>query len=108
MKNDFGGHDNHQYNNMYAYVGMGLDVCEQLDGHEDYFYNNTVVMYQDGDYGSFACAPPGQTVLYNNSIYSPTAAVDECGTTLQQWQAQGGDPGSTANLLPSDEFILNW
>ena len=48
MKNDFGGHDNFHFNNMYAYVGQGLDVCQQLNGHSDYFYNNSVVMYQDG------------------------------------------------------------
>merc|ERR1719428_252494 len=36
MKNDFGGHDNHHYNNVYAYVGQGLGVCGQQPGHEDY------------------------------------------------------------------------
>ena len=95
MKNDYGGHDNFHFNNMYAYVGEGLSICTQLNGHEDYFYNNSVVMYQDGEYGSFNCAPPGETVVYNNTIYSPTAAIDECGTTLKAWQAQGNDHGTT-------------
>merc|ERR1719399_1424791 len=44
MKNDFGGHDNHHYNNVDAYVGAGLGVCDTIKGHEDYFYGNYVVM----------------------------------------------------------------
>ena len=40
MKNDFGGHDNHHYNNVDAYVGRGLGVCETLPGHDDYFYGS--------------------------------------------------------------------
>ena len=42
MKNDFGGHDNHHYNNVYAYAGHALGVTNTLEGHEDYFYNNKV------------------------------------------------------------------
>ncbi|CAE8664940.1 unnamed protein product, partial [Polarella glacialis] len=34
MKNDFGGHDNHHTDNVYAYVGQALSVCPMLDGHE--------------------------------------------------------------------------
>lgn len=44
MKNDFGGHDNHHYNNVDAYVGWGLNTCETIAGHEDYFNGNYVVM----------------------------------------------------------------
>ncbi len=50
----------------------------------------------------------GETVLYGNTIYSPTAAVQECGESLQAWQAKGNDPGTTANVLPADETILDW
>ena len=65
------------------------------------------------------------TVIYNNTVFSPTAQITKCGSpdhiidalhfayvragvTLAQWQAQGNDPGTTANLLPPDEYILNW
>merc|ERR1711937_550021 len=27
MKNDFGGHDNHHFNNVYAYIGRAMGVC---------------------------------------------------------------------------------
>ena len=58
MKNDFGGHDNHHYDNVDAYVfraalrkpcrlaqraaqakvDHALGVCETIAGHEDYFF----------------------------------------------------------------------
>jgi hypothetical protein len=41
-------------------------------------------------------------VLYNNSLFSPTANITECGVPLAQWQSEGNDPGSTAAVLPSD------
>jgi hypothetical protein len=42
MKNDFGGHDNHHWNNIYAYASQGLVVNAQLEGHEDYSYNKVM------------------------------------------------------------------
>jgi hypothetical protein len=44
MKNDFGGHDNHHTDNIYAYVGRALGVCGALDNHEDVFTGNQVVL----------------------------------------------------------------
>jgi hypothetical protein len=32
------------------------------------------------------CYAPGKTVVDNNSIFSPTASISECGFTLQDWQ----------------------
>ncbi len=46
--------------------------------------------------------------MHDNTVYSPTAAIDECGMTLQQWQSKGNDPGSSANALPADDVILDW
>ncbi len=43
MKNDFGGHDNHHYNNVYGYTGGGIGVPGTLDGHEGYFYDKQMV-----------------------------------------------------------------
>ena len=36
-KSDFGGHDNHQYRNVYINRGGCMGVCAQLEGHEDQF-----------------------------------------------------------------------
>eukprot|EP00971_Amphidinium_carterae_P083626 1655428-Amphidinium_carterae.1 len=40
MKNDFGGHDNHHYGNIYAYVEQAMGVDKTLPGHEDFFTDN--------------------------------------------------------------------
>ena len=70
MKNDFGGHDNHHYNNIYGYVEIGFRIVSQLPGHEDYFYSNHVIQLNDGDYGiGGACTEPGKTVLHDNHTF---------------------------------------
>jgi hypothetical protein len=45
-------------------------------------------------------------VLYNNTVYSPTGHVTECGEPLAKWQARGFDKGTTANTYPSVEALL--
>ena len=107
MKNDFGGHDNHHFNNIYAYVGRGFGICSQLKGHEDYFYNNTVVMGRDGDYGNPTCSGDGMTVVHDNKIYTPNGKVTECKMSLAEWQAKGNDKGTTAGKIPDDKVILD-
>ena len=107
MKNDFGGHDNHHYANVYAYAGQALGVCEQLDGHEDYFYGNKVVL-TGGSVGGVQCAAPGKTVLSDNAYFTPTGAITECDANLTDWQALGNDIGSSVSTLPKDETIIGW
>ena len=106
MKNNFGGHDNHHFNNIYAYVGTGFRITTQLQHHEDYFYNNTVVMTKDGDYGNPTCDGEGKTVVHDNHIYNPTGKVTECKKSLADWQAEGNDPGTTANKWPDDDVLV--
>jgi len=50
LKSDFGGHDNHQHNNLYINKGGCMGICAQKPGHEDAFYNNvrTVVSRRSG------------------------------------------------------------
>jgi len=107
MKNNFGGHDNRHFNNVYAYVGTGFKITSQKKGHEDYFYNNTVVMTSDGDYGNPTCSGDGKTVLHDNKIYSPTGKVTECKMSLADWQAKGNDPGTTAAPFPQDDDLIS-
>ena len=107
MKNDFDGHDNHHHNNVYAYIGAAFRICAQRDGHVDMFYNNTVVMTRDGNYGNPECHPVGKTVVHDNHIYTPTGNVTECGMALADYQKQGGDPGTTAGVFPKDGDLLN-
>jgi hypothetical protein len=109
-KNDFGGHDNHAHDNVYAYVGQGFGICGQLAGHVDFFVNNIVVQDNDGNYANGACSGDGKTVVGNNTIYTPTGRVTECGTSLAQWQAQGNDPGTTNHSYAdlTDAMLLGY
>ena len=106
MKNDFGGHDNHHYNNIYAYVGKGFKICSQHKGHEDYFFNNTVVMTTNGDYGNPKCSGDGMTVLHDNKIYTPNGKVTECNMSLAEWQAKENDLRTTASKLPEYKDLV--
>jgi len=95
---------------VYAYVGKGYGICNQLKGHPDQFYNNHVIQDRDGDYGGgqecVTNANADATVVFDNSIYTPTGLVTECGKSLADWQAQGGDPGTTAATIPDDATLL--
>ena len=106
---DFGGHDNHAHDNVYAYVGQGFGICGQLKGHVDYFVNNIVVQTNDGNYANGGCSGDGKTVVGNNTVYTPTGRVTECGMPLAAWQAQGNDPLTTNYSFTTltDDFILS-
>jgi len=106
MKNDFGGHDNHHYGNIYAYVGKSpLNLCDALEGHEGRFFRNKVVMAAATDLGKFQC---NSTVVYGNNYYTPTGTMTECGMPLEDWQKRGHDVNSTVSKLPNDDTVLDW
>lgn len=52
--------------------------------------------------GSFACSPPGQTIVYGNQIYTQDGTASECGKTPPQ------SPGTTVAQWPSDAELLGW
>ena len=110
MKSDFGGHENVHHDNIYGYMGAGFGICSQLKGHPDQFYSNHVIQRGDGSYGGGqACKTDSSvdaTVVHDNTIYTPTADVTECGMSLAAWQAQGGDPGTVARVWPADADLL--
>merc|ERR1712070_465034 len=106
MKNDFGGHDNLHYNNIYAYAGKALAVTDPLPGHEDQFYSNKVVLTGSG-VGGVQCDDP-KTQLHDNSYFTPDGNLKECGGSLAQAQAKGFDSGSTVSTTPADDAILGW
>jgi len=108
MKNDFGGHDNHHTGNVYAYVTHAVSAqTTMLRGHEDYFYNNTVVMTST-EVGRMICEDPGGMKSGNNRFFTPTGNVTECSKTLSERQAVGYEIGSTVSTLPADEEIIEW
>jgi len=109
MKNDFGGHDNHHTGNIYAYVGRALGVCGMLDGHEDVFTGNKVVL-TSSSVGGPQCKAPGKTTMGQNSYYTPDGNVQECGSSLKDWQSKDktNEPGSTVGKTPDDATIIGW
>lgn len=52
--------------------------------------------------GSFACSPPGQTVVGGNAIYTQTGSASECGHTPPT------SKGTTVHTWPSDQQLLTW
>ena len=54
------------------------------------------------------CSGRGTSVIANNTVWTPTGNVTECGSSLAAWQAQGGDPGTTAAPYPSTATILDY
>lgn len=98
------------HDNVYGYMNSGFGICNQLKGHPDSFFSNHVVITHDGDYGGGqACTTTSSvdaTVLHDNTVYTPTGAVTECGKTLAAWQATGGDPGTVAKAWPADADLL--
>ena len=95
---------------IYAYVGQALGICDQLKGHEDKFNGNKVVL-TGAKVGWFRCSPVDDyaaTVLHDNEYFTADGNVSECGVPLQQWQTKGGDQRSTVALLPKDDVIIAW
>jgi len=109
MKNDFGGHDNSHHDNIYAYVdqALGLYDCPMLTGHEDSFFNNTVVL-TGGDFGTPICSGEGKTIIHDNAYYTQSGDMTECGKSLKEWQALGNDQGSAVMMLPPDDTLISW
>ena len=99
--------DNFHHDNLDLFWSVGFGICSQVAGHGDAYYNNILYQAGDGNYGNGqTCSGAGLTYVANNTIYSPTGAIKECGTTLAQWQAAGNDPGSVAKPYPDDSVIL--
>lgn len=98
---------------VYAYYSQGFGICNQEKGHPDSFYSNHVIQNGDGNYGGgqqcTTTSGADATVLHDNTIYTPNAAVTECGMTLAAWQAAApgvNDPGTVALKTPDDATLL--
>merc|ERR1719414_830285 len=78
LKSDFGGHDNHHFGNIYAYIGRAMSVTGALAGHEDQFYDNKVIM-TGKDVGNPRCNDDVPALLHDNEYYTPDGDLTECG-----------------------------
>lgn len=106
MKNDFGGHDNHHYRNLYAHVGQVLGVVSTLLGHEDVLVENTAVL-NGNNVGSPVCTG-AITQMRDNRYFTPSGTISLCGKPLDVAQEMGLDSNSTVGHIPADETILAW
>ena len=119
LKTDYGGHDIVHYNNIYAYISsecFGL-ITEQLNGHRDYYYNNTCVMHQNSptNYGTWDCATQSNQnewiQLGNNKIYQmqesgySTGLCGQNETTFQQ-NYPGIDDGTVIYGPPNNTMLF--
>ena len=103
----FGGSANRHIGNLDIAFEKGFGIVSQPEGYSDEYSGNYLYSAADGDYGSGqACKPPGMTVVGNNTIWTPTGRVTECGMSLAQWQAGGGDKGTTASVHPADSVVM--
>ena len=105
MKNDFGGHDNHHYGNIYAYAGRALGVTNTLAGHVDLFQNNTAIL-TSSSVGGPQCKAPA-TIMGGNKYYTKDGTISECGSKGGK-PDQDIDPGATVDKLPTDATIMGW
>jgi hypothetical protein len=101
LKADFGGHDNHHTNNIYAYVKRALwSHTHIVPGHENRFSGNKVFMTE------VEIGKNMFTIMEDNEYYTPNGTVIENGMSLADYQATGNDLGSKALVFPSDDVIL--
>lgn len=110
LKNDFEGFDGHASGNLAAFVSysatngygdiVGAPGKQPLQRPErrDSFVNNTVFQSKEQAYGyaNAICSGGSATVLADNTIYTPSGNITECGEPLAKWQAAGNDPGTVA------------
>ena len=110
LKNDFGGHDNHHYNNLYYNSGACMRACAQKPGHEDAFYNNTCILPESTDYASYSEGIGGEAYpdMHDNRVFTKdgTATEGPKKQTVAQVQKQGRDLGTTVSTLPSDDEVV--
>eukprot|EP01084_Bolivina_argentea_P066970 122070_1 len=118
MKNDFGGHDNFHYNNIYGYVGgQCFGINGQIKGHNDRFYNNTCILNKGipTSYGSFDCGAQndgnewpklGQNVIYQLSTNTSVTGLCSLNEKAFQQKYPGIDDGTTISGPPNNALIL--
>ena len=101
MKNDFDGHDNVHHNNLFCYIsGPAVDITTKMEpGHEDWFYNNTVVG-TGLKYDLIARNTSVPPLVYDNQIYTQNGEATAAGMPLYN--------GTTVSKWPNDTVLIGW
>ena len=116
---DFGGHDQHHFRNIYAYVGgcFGAPMpFRYFHGLNDAFLNNSCITlgagYGVGPYSSDCDLDKSWQVSYNR-VFTNTGEAQICGKdSWAEWfnasTYTGRDVGSTLAKWPTDEALVGW
>jgi len=75
--------------------GYGGPMDPVLPGHVQVLTGNLCVINHDGNYGLPTCTGDDKSVMGNNTVFTPTGNVTECGAPIADWQAAGNDVGTT-------------
>jgi hypothetical protein len=108
-----GGHDNHHFNNVYAYVnGTCFGASDGfVQNHQNAFHNNKCVMRSSNTtYAIFNCNSVLPD-LHDNEIFTPgNSSFTMCGKPYLEWQqSSGSDPRTRILDWPHDSLdVLNW
>eukprot|EP00750_Incisomonas_marina_P033516 INCI9889.3.p1 GENE.INCI9889.3~~INCI9889.3.p1 ORF type:complete len:911 (+),score=132.78 INCI9889.3:121-2853(+) len=75
LKNDFGGHDNRHFNNVYINTRTCMGVNPQKPDHLDAFYNNTCIIFANSpNYASYdtkdTYGPHGRPIMHDNQVFT--------------------------------------
>lgn len=107
LKSDWGGHDNHHFSNIDARVQVALHIGSTLPGHEDYFYDNKVVLISGNSSGELPCSDP-QPQLHDNQYFTVDGTLTVCDKSLADIQKEGLENASTVAKTPSVDTIMGW
>jgi hypothetical protein len=101
MKNDFDGHDNRHFNNLFCYItGPAVDITTNMQpGHEDWFYNNTVVG-TGLQYDLIARNTTVPPLVYDNRIFTVNGVATAARMPLSN--------GTTVGKWPDDATLIGW
>ena len=102
MKNDFDGHDNRHFNNLFCYItGPAVDITTKMQpGHEDWFYNNTVVG-TGLQYDLIARNTTVPPVVYDNRIFT----VNGVATAARMPLSNGTTGACTINRPCEQQYV---
>ncbi|CAE7459201.1 hypothetical protein AK812_SmicGene39094 [Symbiodinium microadriaticum] len=111
LKNDFGGHDNHQINNMYLFISRawfaGTGLLPDGTGNNDAFTNNRCLLKVGGRYQSDCGHNAKGFITHDNTIYTKDGATKVCGGhDLNEYVRHSGlDHGSSVTVWPGVEEL---
>lgn len=117
LKSDFGGHSNFHHNNVDLFYGTGYGIVTQMPGYADAYSGNYLylnpgktgsVSYGGGQQCTASASTAQSPTVGGNTIWVPQGVtIEECGQSLAQYQANGGDIGTTVAPWPADSDVLD-